>query len=59
MTVTITLDNDCFVENLEAEVAAILTDLANRIQHEGAGLEAHKLLDSNGNSVGNVSLSYR
>jgi hypothetical protein len=58
LSVIIELENDCFAENLESEVATILTDLAHRIQYEGAGLEEHKLHDINGNRVGCVQLFY-
>ncbi len=51
------MDNEAFAENASAEVARILSDLANRI--DDAMIEGITLRDINGNQVGKAWLDPR
>lgn len=49
-TIRINLENDAIVENMSAEVAKILRDLADKV--ESVSCLTCRLYDSNGNQVG-------
>ena len=57
LTIRICIDNDAFEPKPEPEVAAILTDLAQRIEW-GKNM-FRPLNDRNGNTVGSVKLTSR
>jgi hypothetical protein len=58
VTIEIRMDNAAFDDAPAAELAQILRDLANRIDHDGQADDG-PLFDANGNRVGSIHLGDR
>ncbi len=55
-TMGITTDGEAFAPDASTEIAIILRDLANKIEHGPSFMEL-TLIDSNGNTVGRALLT--
>lgn len=55
IVITIRTDNSAFDADPGAEMHRILSELAERYESEGLGVDNHPISDINGNKVGNVT----